>query len=158
MKQLYLASKFLFAAIAFSAFASTPAVAANPAGPKPTCPNGQIAKVENGQWVCRPLSLTAAQSADPTASGLPQKPSCRVGLVAQWENGGWVCKELAITQQAGKDPTANQAQKPKCTQGKLPKFENGQWKCEAPDITSKPSTESTLLLPAVQKVREAAAK
>jgi hypothetical protein len=158
MKHLFLASKMLFAAVALSAVSSTPALAANPLGPKPTCAVGMIAKVENGHWVCRPLSLTAAQSSDPTAHNLPQKPHCRLGLVAVWENGGWFCKELHLTQDPGRDPTRNQAQKPTCAPGKLPKFENGQWKCETPDITSKPHTEATLLLPAVQKVREAAAK
>jgi hypothetical protein len=158
MKHLFLASKILFAAIALSAVSSTPALAANPLGPKPNCTQGMIAKVENGHWVCRPLTLSAAQSADPTANGLPQKPRCRLGLVAQWENGGWFCKELPIATNSGNDPTRNQSQKPTCAPGKLPKLENGQWTCDTPDITSKPTTEATLLLPAVQKVREAAAK
>jgi hypothetical protein len=162
MNKLLVLTKFALATVATAAaltsFAPTSAVAANPLGPKPTCAIGMIAKVENGHWVCRPLSLTAAQSADPTANGLPQKPHCRLGLVAQWENGGWFCKELPIAPNSGNDPTRAQAQKPTCTQGKLPKFENGQWRCETPDIVSKPHTEATLLLPAVQKVREAANK
>jgi hypothetical protein len=157
MNKLFVATQIVAAFIAASIFAPT-AQAANPLGPKPSCAHGMIAKVENNMWVCRPLTLTAAQQNDPTANGLPQKPHCRVGLIAVWENGSWFCKELTLTQDPGRNPTANQSQKPTCTQGKLPTMENGQWVCKTPDITSKPPTEATLLLPAVQKVREAANK
>ncbi len=152
MKHLLFAGKILFAAIAISSF-STPAAANTPVSQKPSCALGLIAKFENGNWLCRPLTLSAGQAADPTAHGLPQKPHCRLGLVAKWENGGWFCKELDIAQNPGRNPTENQSQKPTCAPGKLPKQENGQWKCETPDITSKPNTDATLLLPAVQKVR-----
>jgi hypothetical protein len=152
MKKLFIAAQLMAAILAATSFTPS-AGAANPAGQKPTCAPGLIAKVENGMWFCRPLTLTAAQQNDPTASGLPQKPRCRLGLVAQWEFGGWVCKELPIAPATVNDPTGNQAQKPTCAPGKLPKFENGQWLCKTPDITSKPTTEATLLLPAVQKAR-----
>jgi hypothetical protein len=157
MNKLFVATQLVAAFIAASTFAPS-AEAANPLGPKPTCAFGMIAKVENNMWVCRPLTLTSAQQNDPTANGLPQKPRCRIGLVAQWEFGGWVCKELPIAPAQVNDPTAAQSQKPTCAPGKLPKMENGQWVCKTPDITSKPPTESTLLLPAIQKVREAAAR
>jgi hypothetical protein len=150
MNKLFFASQLVAAMIAASVFAPT-VEAANPLGPKPNCVQGMIAKVENGHWVCRPLTLTAPQNADPTAANVAQKPHCRLGLVAKWENGGWFCKELHLTQDPGNDPTRSQQQKPTCTQGKLPKFENGQWTCKTPDITSKPKTEAGLLLPAVQK-------
>lgn len=150
MKKFFVVAQLMAAVLASSSFA--PSVEANNgAGQKPTCAPGLIAKVENGMWVCRPLTLTAAQQNDPTASGLPQKPRCRIGLVAQWEFGGWVCKELPLAAAGANDPTRNQAQKPSCAPGKLPKFENGQWTCKTPDITAKPTTEPGLLLPAIQK-------
>lgn len=150
MKRLALLAQSVLAVIALGTQV-TAAEAASPLGPKPHCTMGKIAKVENGQWVCRDLTITNAQPSDPTASNLPQKPHCRLGLVAKFENGAWSCKELTLTQDAGRDPTRNQAQKPNCTQGKLPKFENGQWTCKTPDFTSKPQTPEGLLLPAIQK-------
>ena len=48
----------LLATLAVSVMASS-AMAANPNGPKPKCPVGQIAVVENGEYVCKEATLKA---------------------------------------------------------------------------------------------------
>ncbi len=55
--------------------AATTAMAANPNGPKPKCPLGQILVVENNQYQCKQPSLKAPTSAEQraTSSSTPVK-------------------------------------------------------------------------------------
>lgn len=49
--------------------------------------------------------------------------------------------------------------KPKCPMGQIPVLEGSHWQCKQPDIKAKQKEQRVgLLLPAVQKVREAASR
>jgi len=81
-----------------------------------------------------------------------------MGKIAKLEMGIWQCKDLTLTAAPSTDPTAaSDGKKPHCPKSKLPKLEHGVWMCKDAEITSKPN-DNALLLPAVQKVREAAAR
>jgi ribosomal protein L37AE/L43A len=127
--------KMIIAAASISLFSLT-SFAANPAGPMPKCPKGQIPKMEMGQWQCKALGLS---------SGPNNAQRGGVNVAAGDVNG-----DGAASNPAG--------DRPKCPKGQLPKLENGMWQCKEPGITSKPDGNEALLLPAVQKVREAAAR
>jgi len=129
------AVKTLVVLASISLFAIT-GFAANPAGPMPKCPKGQIPKLEMGMWQCKPLGLS---------SGSNNAQRGGVNVAAGDVNG---------------DGRADNAvgERPNCPKGQLPKLENGMWQCKEPGITSKPDGNEALLLPAVQKVREAAAR
>ena len=68
---------------------------AQPGGPKPTCPAGQIAKLELGLWQCKQLDRTAAPTSTLAQPGSP-KPTCPVGQIAKFELGLWQCKDMHI--------------------------------------------------------------
>ncbi|MES2951573.1 MAG: hypothetical protein V4858_23840 [Pseudomonadota bacterium] len=118
MRYIVKAGKTLVSALSVSLL-SLSCYAAGPQPTKPTaCPMGQIAKLEQGLWQCKPMDITAAPSSDPTAASPGNKPSC--------------------------------------ARDKIAKLENGVWQCKALEISAKPDGNNALLLPAVQKVREAA--
>jgi ribosomal protein L37AE/L43A len=121
--------KTLIIAASISLFSAS-SFAANPAGPKPKCPMGQVAKLEMGQWQCQQLGVTSGQTNTQRGG---------VNVAAGDING---------------DGRSNPAgERPKCPKGQIPKLENGMWQCKEPGITSKPDGNEGLLLPAVQKAR-----
>ena len=75
--------------------AAAPTAPAQPGGPKPTCPAGQIAKLELGLWQCKQLDKTAAPTSTLAQPGSP-KPTCPVGQIAKFELGLWQCKDMHI--------------------------------------------------------------
>ena len=98
--------------------ASRNSTSAQPTAPKPTCPLGQIAKLELGHWQCHPLHLTSEQKKQPTGVMKP----------GDIKNG---------THTAG--PPAGP--RPTCQNGMLPKIVEGHWVCKQPDLTSQQKPE-----------------
>ncbi len=101
MKHLRKAALVAFA-IASVGLSSLPASAADPAGPKPRCELGQVAKVENGKWQCKTLDIAAKT---PSQEAVDQKPRCRLGLIAVREQGQWMCKQPNLAPAGGANPT-----------------------------------------------------
>jgi len=85
MKSLYLKESFAksfkpFGKISLAALlvaASCTAMAASNVDSKPRCPKGQVAKFENGQWVCKDLVFQAQNTAERNSAKPGRKPGAR---------------------------------------------------------------------------------
>lgn len=73
------------------------------AGDRPRCPKGQIAKMENGHWMCKAMALNAP--ATPGSAQVVEKPKCPKNLIPKWENGQWFCRQpgYAVPEKPGQE-------------------------------------------------------
>lgn len=147
-------SKSLIAVLTLcsSLLAGFAANAANSVDPKPACPMGEVAKLEQGHWQCHKLGITAKP--DPQAAVYMKLGDIKGESAGKSRSG----VNVAAGDLNGDGRSKPAGERPKCPKGLLPKLENGMWQCVQPSITAKPEGQQGLLLPAVQKVREAASK
>ena len=59
------------------------------AGPRPSCPKGQIPKQENGMWKCTEMGLTAPSN--PQQANTNPPPRCPKGQLPKMDKGMWKC-------------------------------------------------------------------
>ena len=98
--------------------AAAPTAPAQPGGLKPTCPMGQVAKLEQGFWQCQQLDIKsnakpqkiliglllpavqkvseAGAPINALAQPVGPKPTCPVAQIAKLEQGFWQCKKMHI--------------------------------------------------------------